>query len=248
MANALARRIDAGGGGSSPRCAVAVGATRRGRRRARVAVRAASAARASVGAADARAVSRRTAGRGAPRLRARRAIGWWTNSVSNQVRRCASWKAECSRKTRPWVLRQTRSHRAGGRGSTGNLRERLTSFVGREADIERLQQSLADHRLITLIGPGDRGRRGWRLKYPARQQSEFPDGAWFVELAAVRDGDGVAPAMYAALRVGEFAANKPERPADPVVDQPRHLADRTLIVVLNNCEHVTWRRLLSLRR
>jgi len=123
--------------------------------------------------------------------------------------------------------------------SSGNLRQRLTSFVGREADIDRLRASLADHRLVTLIGPGGSGKTRLAVEAAARLQPDFRDGAWFVELATVRDGDGVAPAMYSTLKVGESAATDAERFADPIVDQVvRHLEDRTLIVVLDNCEHV----------
>src|SRR5205085_11599409 len=57
--------------------------------------------------------------------------------------------------------------------STGNLRERLTSLVGRESDIARLEHSLADHRLITLIGPGGSGKTRLAVEVAARLQPEF---------------------------------------------------------------------------
>ena len=122
---------------------------------------------------------------------------------------------------------------------SGNLRQQLTSFVGRETDIERLRDALAEHRLVTLIGPGGSGKTRLAIEAAARLQPDFNDGAWFVELAAVRDGDGVAPAMYAALKIGESAAADADGFTVPIVDQLiRHLVDRTLIVVLDNCEHV----------
>ena len=128
---------------------------------------------------------------------------------------------------------------APAKGSTGNLRERLTKFVGREGDIERLAKLLEAHRLVTLIGPGGSGKTRLAVEVAARIQPECPDGAWFVELAGVRDADGVAPAMYAALRASDSASNDPARMTESVVEQlVRHLQDRSLIVVLDNCEHV----------
>lgn len=48
----------------------------------------------------------------------------------------------------------------------GNLRARLTSFVGRESDIEAIRGDLAAARLVTLLGPGVRGRHGCRRRRP----------------------------------------------------------------------------------
>ena len=47
--------------------------------------------------------------------------------------------------------------RAGGERRT-NLRAELTSFVGREADLERVGALLGEHRLVTLTGPGGAGK------------------------------------------------------------------------------------------
>ncbi|KOU44259.1 hypothetical protein ADK55_22735, partial [Streptomyces sp. WM4235] len=61
----------------------------------------------------------------------------------------------------------------------GNLRPRLTSFVGREPDLEALHGALPRHPLVTLIGPGGSGKP--RLAEHAA--ADHPEPGWLVELA-----------------------------------------------------------------
>ncbi|MFJ7774511.1 AfsR/SARP family transcriptional regulator [Streptomyces yangpuensis] len=136
-----------------------------------------------------------------------------------------------------------------GRGS-GNLRARLTTFVGREDDIRVIGDDLARARLVTLLGPGGAGKT--RLSQEAAEAHEphgrWPDGVWLVELAPVDDPEDVAEATLAAVGARETklrgaAAEElralTERGGDDPIDRlAEHCAHRSLLLVLDNCEHV----------
>lgn len=67
---------------------------------------------------------------------------------------------------------------------TGNLRARLTSFVGRTGDIGAIREDLGRVRLVTLLGPGGAGKT--RLSQEAAEGMDLPDGVWLAELAPSR--------------------------------------------------------------
>ncbi|MCO1657792.1 BTAD domain-containing putative transcriptional regulator [Pseudonocardia humida] len=96
----------------------------------------------------------------------------------------------------------------------------LTSFVGREAELALIAGRLADHRLVTLTGPGGAGKT--RLAVAAG--TDRAGGAVLVELAGLRDPDGVGPAARAAL--GTTAAD-----VLLVLDNAEHLLDPVAAVV-----------------
>ncbi|WP_103565881.1 BTAD domain-containing putative transcriptional regulator [Actinomadura rubteroloni] len=126
----------------------------------------------------------------------------------------------------------------------GNLRAPLTSFVGRDRDLERVAGLLAAGRLVTLTGPGGAGKTRLALEAGARAAG-FPDGVWNVELAPVEDPGEVVPAVLAALRLpgaglgpgvrGGLPAREARDPLDRLV---RALRGRRLLLVLDNCEHL----------
>ncbi|MFD8304051.1 BTAD domain-containing putative transcriptional regulator [Streptomyces sp. NPDC059690] len=129
----------------------------------------------------------------------------------------------------------------------GNLRARLTSFVGREADIETIRGDLASARLVTLLGPGGAGKT--RLSQEAAETvRDVRDGVWLAELAPVDDPEAVPEAVLTALGARETvlygagaeamraAAN--ERHGDPVERLAEHCGRRRMLIVLDNCEHV----------
>jgi predicted ATPase len=122
--------------------------------------------------------------------------------------------------------------------AAGNLRERLSSFVGRDAELEQLREALRSSRLVTLTGPGGAGKTRLAVEAAAALREEHRDGTWLVELAGVAEPGMVAPAAAAALGVGAAALPDP-RPAGSTTDLiVRYLAGRSLVVVLDNCEHV----------
>jgi predicted ATPase len=122
--------------------------------------------------------------------------------------------------------------------SAGNLRARLSRFVGRDAELAQLREAVRSSRLVTLTGPGGAGKTRLAVEAAAALGEDHRDGAWLVELAGVAGPDGVAPATAAALGAGA-AAVPGAQPAGSTTDLiVRYLAGRSLVVVLDNCEHV----------
>ena len=67
---------------------------------------------------------------------------------------------------------------------------------------------------------------------------EYRDGAWLIELAGVTEAEGVAPAVAGALGASASSLGSPRLPGSTVELILHHLAGRSLVVVLDNCEHV----------
>ncbi|MEV6166557.1 BTAD domain-containing putative transcriptional regulator [Streptomyces sp. NPDC052052] len=129
----------------------------------------------------------------------------------------------------------------------GNLRARLTSFVGREGDIEALHEDLSHARLVTLLGPGGAGKT--RLSQEAAESvaAAWPDGVWLAELAPVDDPEAVPQAVLTALGARETvlrgAGAEELRVAegnagDPLVRLTEYCSRRRMLLLLDNCEHV----------
>ncbi|MEV0117747.1 BTAD domain-containing putative transcriptional regulator [Streptomyces sp. NPDC050844] len=155
---------------------------------------------------------------------------------------------ELLRHTAPGSDRERTVPPVGRPHTPGNLRARLTSFVGREADIEAIRGDLQRARLVTLLGPGGAGKT--RLSQEAAESvaDAAPDGVWLAELAPVEDPDAVPEAVLTALGARETVlrgAGAEEMRAvsdrhgdDPVVRLTEHCAPRRMLLVLDNCEHV----------
>ncbi|MEO5902320.1 MAG: BTAD domain-containing putative transcriptional regulator, partial [Ilumatobacteraceae bacterium] len=115
-----------------------------------------------------------------------------------------------------------------------NLPTLSTSFVGRHRELGELSRLLDRTRLLTLTGPGGAGktRLAVELAHGQVASSRWADGVWLVELAGVAHGDDVRSAVGGALGL-PLEGNRPWIAA--LVDQ---LASRTVLLVLDNCEHV----------
>ena len=122
--------------------------------------------------------------------------------------------------------------------TAGNLRERLGRFVGRDAELAQLREAVRASRLVTLTGPGGAGKTRLAVEAAAALRPEHPDGAWLVELAGVTGPDGVVPAAAAALGAAAAALASPQPTGSITELIVRHLAGRSLVLVLDNCEHV----------
>ncbi len=113
-----------------------------------------------------------------------------------------------------------------------NLAQQLNSFVGRDREMEQVRHLLANSRLLTLLGMGGLGKSRLSMQVAAIVLEDYPDGVWFVELAAIVDPQMVPQATASVLGVKE-------EPGGTVLDAlTRFVRDRKLLIVLDNCEHV----------
>ncbi|MBG0855850.1 winged helix-turn-helix domain-containing protein [Streptomyces spinoverrucosus] len=145
------------------------------------------------------------------------------------------------------LLRQQDARPAESR-PLGNLRARLTSFVGRADDIDAIRADLATARLVTLLGPGGAGKTRLSQEAAETVRDAAPDGVWLAELAPVDDPAAVPEAVLTAIGAREtvlhgagaeeFRAATGERHDDPVARLVEHCARRRMLIVLDNCEHV----------
>ncbi|MEV4004751.1 LuxR C-terminal-related transcriptional regulator, partial [Actinomadura sp. NPDC049753] len=108
----------------------------------------------------------------------------------------------------------------------------LTSFVGRASERAELAELIGKHRQVTAVGPGGVGKTRLALAVAADAAGAFADGVWFVDLVPVTDPGMVADAVAGALGLGE----QPGRGMTESVAAA--LADRRLLLVLDNCEQV----------
>ncbi|MFK0288157.1 BTAD domain-containing putative transcriptional regulator [Streptomyces sp. NPDC090499] len=119
---------------------------------------------------------------------------------------------------------------------TGNLRPRLTSFVGREPELEAVRSELHRARLVTLTGPGGSGKT--RL---AEEAAAGLPQAWLVELAALDRPEAVPGAVVSALGLRETVLMTNELATvqtDPTALLVEYCAPRSQLLILDNCEHV----------
>ena len=113
-----------------------------------------------------------------------------------------------------------------------NLPAQLTSFVGRQAEIDGLRGALAGNRLLTLTGAGGVGKTRLAIQVAAAMADEFSDGVWYVDLAPITAGEVVPVTVARALGL-------PDQPGRSTMDTLlRFVRDRHMLVVLDNCEHL----------
>ena len=114
----------------------------------------------------------------------------------------------------------------------GNLPLTFTSLVGRAAELETVVDQVATSPLVTISGPAGAGKTRLAIETGRSTVSRWPDGLWFVDLAAVNEPDAVLHAVARTLGVRE-AGRKPL--IDRVADAFR---ERKLLLILDNCEHL----------
>ena len=123
---------------------------------------------------------------------------------------------------------QDTPHRSGGSSQ-------LTSFVGRDEDVSMLLKKLGEERLVTLTGPGGVGKTRLATELATR----LGTAAWLAELAPVTDPAEVPHAVLDALGIRErVIARRGPEPGSPVERLVASLADREIVLIIDNCEHV----------
>jgi predicted ATPase/DNA-binding SARP family transcriptional activator len=121
-----------------------------------------------------------------------------------------------------------------------NLPAPLTSFIGRDDDLARIDTLLAAGRLVTVLGPGGAGKTRLAVEAARRHRHEYRDGTWMIDLSSVTEPAKVGSALLAGigLRGGAmFEARMRVEGAelDVLVDQ---LGGRESLLLVDNCEHL----------
>ena len=108
-----------------------------------------------------------------------------------------------------------------------------TSFVGRDPEVGELVEALGNHSVVTVTGPGGVGKTRLALRSAAKVAGESAIDVTLVELATVRDLAGVARVIAHALDIQQ----RQYRTIDETIIE--YLAPRRILLVLDNCEHLT---------
>lgn len=109
----------------------------------------------------------------------------------------------------------------------------LSSFVGRDLDIERGSDGLRDSRLVTLTGPGGTGKTRLSIEIGSKLSRDFSDGAFFVPLAGIDDPESVPNVVIDAL--GVPMSDPSQRPIGVL---RAYLQQRSILIIMDNFEHV----------
>ena len=115
---------------------------------------------------------------------------------------------------------------------SNNLPIQLTSFIGRERDIEAVKRSMGGSRLLTLMGVAGSGKTRLAVQAAADLIEQFEKGVWLVELAPVADPALVVQGVAATFRVREAAGRTL---LDQLVD---YFDSKSLLLILDHCEQV----------
>lgn len=140
--------------------------------------------------------------------------------------------SDATREVHRRVLEQDPALSPADRPPPGNLPRRGSALVGRDRAIVDVAGALRVAPLVTLVGVGGVGKTRLAVEVAGRELPRFSDGVWLCELAPLADGGSVAHAVALALRL--------QQRHGATIDQTvvEYLANKSLLLVLDNCEHV----------
>ncbi len=123
-------------------------------------------------------------------------------------------------------------HALGSPEPPSNLPARVSTFIGREAELAEVRRLMTDSRLVTLTGSAGVGKTRLGLQVAAGLLAGWADGVWFADLAPLQDPDLVALTVASVLGI-------PEDPdLSPVHTLVEAVGEQRMLVLLDNCEHV----------
>lgn len=113
-----------------------------------------------------------------------------------------------------------------------NLPVQVTSFVGREREIEAAIKLLDETRLLTLTGAGGVGKTRLSLEIAGRLLDVYQDGVCFVELEAVFEPELVVHKVSSTL------GRRSEASKTRLATLQEYLREKEMLLVIDNCEHL----------
>lgn len=108
----------------------------------------------------------------------------------------------------------------------------LTPLIGRETETPRLRRLVTEHRLVTVSGPAGCGKTRLAVEVARGCADGFEDGVWFVDLVGVDD-----PGLLIGV-VASTIGFVPTAASTPLAELRRYLADRRVLLVLDDCDHL----------
>ncbi|MFJ8771953.1 ATP-binding protein [Streptomyces microflavus] len=114
----------------------------------------------------------------------------------------------------------------------GFLPEETSSFVGRRAELARLETALTTRRMTTLIGPGGVGKTRLAVRAARAAAGRYPDGAWWADLSPLYDDALLLPTVSDAVGLADHTLRM------PVEALCEWLSDKNLLLVLDSAEHL----------
>jgi predicted ATPase/DNA-binding SARP family transcriptional activator len=113
-----------------------------------------------------------------------------------------------------------------------NLPAQVTSFIGREKEMEQVKGLLQPHRLVTLTGSGGMGKTRLSVQVGREMLEKYPDGVWMVELASLADSELVVQTVARTLGMSLGAG------VQALLSLEDFLESKHLLLILDNCEHL----------
>jgi predicted ATPase/DNA-binding SARP family transcriptional activator len=134
------------------------------------------------------------------------------------------------------VIAGVRPERGGGRArqpvTLHNIPLSLSSFVGRDRQLAEIANAVSSTRLLALTGPPGCGKTRLAIEYARTVTDQYPDGVWFVDLEALTDPAALADEVASALPIERWLPVANRRELVPAI------RPRTLLLILNGCEHL----------
>lgn len=127
---------------------------------------------------------------------------------------------------------EERREHSGPYGSSPSIPAPLTELIGRASELEAVNDVLRRARMVTLTGPGGVGKTRMAVELARRQLRQRADGVWLVDLASLAAPEDVAAETARALDIHGAAVGATTEAVR------RYLADRNVLLLLDNCEHV----------
>jgi len=117
-------------------------------------------------------------------------------------------------------------------GVKHNLPAQLTTFIGREKELQSLNDLISTHRLVTLTGAGGCGKTRLAIQFASQVVPDYADGVWMVELAPITVSDHIDQTIAEVFRIKE-------QPGSTLIQIITHyLENKNLLLILDNCEHL----------